>query len=155
VSKVIFCLTGKTDDERRSHRRIRGLCTNSADEVKMFLTAAGSAHRPQQRRGGVLQAEIEVVCDGRMPGHDVDQSGTDLSRIQVVQAEPFQTLDIGGILHECFDASCPVVPPVRGEVLCHEHNLLDASGNQTFDFGDDARARPGSLLATDEWDRTE
>ena len=112
----------------------------------------------------VRSSGAEACCSDRskyeaMSGvgrHLLDQGGSDLPGVQVVEAEPPQPFDIGDEPEQFGDPARGVdVATVGGEVLGHEDDLPDAARGESCDLVANVDRRPGALLAPKQRDRTE
>ena len=97
----------------------------------MPFATSWSAHGTKQVGRRVLEGQIEVVGNRLMASHEVDEALPYLPRIQVVEAKPPEPVGVGRRLDQILDGAGAVVASIRCQVLRNEHDLLDASFDET------------------------
>ena len=88
--------------------------------------------------------------------HQVEQLIGETERIAIMQADPFEAVDVSQGLHQLHDMRLAVkVVTIIGQVLGDENEFLHTLLSQAFGFFNEAVHRHRDMAATDERDGTE
>ena len=150
---VVLGLAGVAHDEVGAEGRFGRLRPDLLDAPEEAGAVAPPTHPPHQRGRHVLEREVEV---GHARGQDgAHQAVGEVRRVQVQQAHPRHParhrLDQG---YEVLGAH-PLIAPVAGQVLGHQHDLLCAAGHQLVHLGEDLLDGAGALRAAEARDGAE
>ena len=151
-------LAGKPDDERGAERRARLLRPDGIDHRDESLAAPPPPHASKERRGDVLQRQVEVRHDSGKLEHGGDERIAHLTRIEIEEADPLQPQrgkpveateqrrERTGLAH---------VAAVPGEILRDQHELGRSPGDQRARLGLDRLGYARPLLAAKRRDGAE
>ncbi len=124
------------------------------NQVEEDLGGAAALHRLEDAGAGVLEGDVEVLGDGVMAGHSLEQARGDLVRVGVEEAQPAQAGQDGKGVEKLGEAVGEAeIFAVAGGVLADEGDLADALGDEVLGFGEDgphaARAELAAQLRDD------
>ncbi len=97
LGEVVLGLAGEADDDVGPDA---GLGRQRADlraQRQERLAGPEAPHPPQQRPGGVLEGQVEVVGDAGRAGDRGEQRRADLGRLQVGHPDPAQARHLGQV----------------------------------------------------------
>ncbi len=145
---VGFGFAGEADDEAGADDDAGDDAARFGDEVEEDLRVAAALHAFEDAGAGVLEGDVEILCDGVVLGHRLEQSRGDLVGVGVEEAQPAQAGEDGECVEQGGEAVGEAeVFAVAGGVLADEGDLADALCDEVFGFGDDGRHAAGAELA--------
>src|SRR5690606_13720544 len=154
--EVLVGLAGEADDEVGADARFGGAGADGLHQFQEAFAVAEAAHAAQQGAAGVLEGQVEVGHDAGGAGEDVDESGADLGRLQVADADAFDAGDFGEAGQELLQgAQVAEVLAVGGGVLADQEQFADALAGEAFGFAEDVVGVAGEVGAAEGGDGAE
>ena len=147
--KVGLGLAREANNKARTNHHARNDAPRLLNQLKKDLRVASALHCLQHAGAGVLERHVQILGDGRMLRHRLEQARRNLVRIGVEKPQPAQAGQFSKAVEQlCKPFFQPQVFAVARRVLANQRNLANALRNQVLRLRDDrAHAARAELAA--------